>query len=82
MTDAEPLDSCDVLRRDVLSLVGLCATIEGYLLGDSERYRDLNRHLSSRFLRDGLSARKLDEQEVRAALSELTYRLRRSLGEN
>jgi len=62
-------------------LIGLCAVLEGHLLGDRERLSHLRRQLGRRLAEDGVAPVDPDERAVRQAINDLNQRLRDALGE-
>jgi len=72
---------CPVERADVAALIGLCAVLDGHLMGGSSASGDLSQHLGRRLAQDGLAGADADQRGVRPAINDLDHRLRYALGE-
>ncbi len=81
MVDEPSLGGCPVGPADVTALIGVCAVLEGHLMGGRDRLADLSRHLGDRLTDDGLMVAGGDERAVRQAINDVNQRLRYAQGE-
>ncbi len=79
--DEQVPSRCLVERADVAALIGLCAVLEGHLMGEPDRLGHLSGHLGRRLAEDGVAGVDPDERAVRQAVNDLNHRLRYALGE-
>jgi len=70
-----------VERADVVALIGVCAVLEGHLMGDSDGMAGVSRGVGRRLFSAGPSSVAADERAVRQAINDLSHRLRYALGE-